>query len=325
MSNLDYILKLIRSKKVSICYFTNKLALKFFIASENQEYLKNETIEKKFQKILKFSEENDIQIEFPEDYIIGDINDPYTHTQTIEAQELIQDEQLLGVIDIGPKSTQKIQEYISRHENIIMWGESGDSRVFSGSRNTGIILDLMINKKDGIFIMIGAKIENYIKNIFELHSIERMFFVGRRILNYLGKIFISEDIVDNSKIGDKEDDLAQQLKTGYEIFIGGLPSDTTKDDLFEYFSQFGDILKCCPQFWSKKIGKKKKCKGFGTIICRDKSTYFKILGKKLHRFKDRKIECKEKLKKISLLNIQKTCFREKFLSAAFLAIFQVKN
>ena len=80
------------------------------------------------------------------------------------------------------------------------------------------------------------------------------------------------------------------LKT--KIFIGGIPSHFTKEDLLEYFKTFGEVL-------SLKLKTKKKNAnvnlGFGTITV-DKEIADKILVTNFHYIKDRKIECQRFVK-----------------------------
>lgn len=73
------------------------------------------------------------------------------------------------------------------------------------------------------------------------------------------------------------------------IFVGGLSSKCTSEDLNNYFQQFGSIIGCEPQTW-KKGGK--KCRGFALIHCADEETHSKVLLNKKHLFNGRTIECK---------------------------------
>lgn len=266
-------------------------------------------IQDSIKLILKKAEEKEIHIDFAEDFIIGDINDPYTHTQIVDSFEALQDHDSLEIIDIGPRSSQKLEEIILGFNSIILWGETGDSRVMSGSKCTEELLRKLTEKKK--IILVGGEIENFAKNIFEEELSDNFGFLGVRILSKLSdssEIFSQKSGNENVST-DLENE--QKRKKNYEIFVGGLPSDTTKEGLLGYFSQFGTILKCCPQFWGKKSAKKRKCKGFGTIICKEESTYLKIMEKKLHHFQDRKIECKVKLKKNKLAKYSKDLLNRK--------------
>lgn len=77
--------------------------------------------------------------------------------------------------------------------------------------------------------------------------------------------------------------------SAYQVFVGGLPSNTTENDLLQYFKQFGAINSCKPQMWKSS---KKKCRGFALLNCNNRLTYQKIIRSK-HTFKNRLIECKK--------------------------------
>lgn len=96
----------------------------------------------------------------------------------------------------------------------------------------------------------------------------------------------------------------------FEIFVGGLPSDTNHDSLLQYFNTFGDIVSCEPQFWTKG-SKKSKCRGYGIVICGNEKTFNKILAKNPHKFEDRRIECKKRLKKQKLAKYSKDLLKRK--------------
>lgn len=74
------------------------------------------------------------------------------------------------------------------------------------------------------------------------------------------------------------------------IFVGGLGSTCTAQDLKTYFKTFGRIASCEPQTW-KKGGK--KCRGFALVYCGNKKTQIAILKHNRHTFQGRVIECKQ--------------------------------
>ena len=95
---------------------------------------------------------------------------------------------------------------------------------------------------------------------------------------------------------------SHQPSQKYEIFVGGLPSHTNKQLLYNYFKAFGKITKCQPQRWKSGA---KKCRGFAIVKCGDKATLDRILNKKDHFFEGRIIECKPCLKKSKLKKYNK--------------------
>lgn len=80
-----------------------------------------------------------------------------------------------------------------------------------------------------------------------------------------------------------------KIKKKFKIFVGGLPPDTSRDELFGYFKQFGPIYNCEPKKWNSA---NQKCRGFGLITCENEETYEKIMSR-VHTFKNRNIECKK--------------------------------
>ena len=82
---------------------------------------------------------------------------------------------------------------------------------------------------------------------------------------------LSEDI--------NSDDNSKNL----EIFVGGLSSETIECELFDYFSKFGQIESCQPQFWMKG-SKKFKCRGYALVSCLNQTTFDAILAEKSHTY-----------------------------------------
>ena len=82
------------------------------------------------------------------------------------------------------------------------------------------------------------------------------------------------------------------LKAKAKIFVGGIPSNFTSQDLLEYFQTFGEVL-------AIKLKTKKKNVnvnlGFGTITI-EASTADKILETNFHYIQDRKVECQRYVK-----------------------------
>ena len=77
-----------------------------------------------------------------------------------------------------------------------------------------------------------------------------------------------------------------------KIFVGGIPSNFTSQDLEEYFQTFGEILAI--NLKTKKKNSNVKL-GFGTITA-EKSTVDKILTTNFHYIQGRKVECQRFIK-----------------------------
>lgn len=82
------------------------------------------------------------------------------------------------------------------------------------------------------------------------------------------------------------------------IFVGGLSSSVTNQDLYTYFLQFGSIKRCDIQVWKNNP---EKCRGFAIVEPAERETFVKILRGQ-HRLKGRPIECKKLIKDKDLLN-----------------------
>ena len=99
---------------------------------------------------------------------------------------------------------------------------------------------------------------------------------------------------------NKADSASQRpLSPSHSIFVGGLSSRCQRQHLFEYFKQFGNILKCEPQMWKRS---NMRCRGFALIQCGDSATYKAILAQPRHHFQGRNIECKKYFKSKEKLN-----------------------
>ncbi|XP_039715250.1 heterogeneous nuclear ribonucleoprotein D-like [Pteropus medius] len=89
-----------------------------------------------------------------------------------------------------------------------------------------------------------------------------------------------------------------------KMFIGGLHGDISKQALFEYLSQFGEI----EDFIIKTHPDTGLSRGFGFVLFKDNATVEKVLQVKEHRVDGRKIE----LKKAKVLE-SKFCPRKVFV------------
>lgn len=101
---------------------------------------------------------------------------------------------------------------------------------------------------------------------------------------------------------------SKKKSKSFKIFVGGLPSHTTRQMLEKYFKTFGNVKNCQPKMWKNNT---KRCKGFAIIILGDKKTYKKILELETHIFSGREIECKEVLTRNELDNYSKNLSERK--------------
>lgn len=91
---------------------------------------------------------------------------------------------------------------------------------------------------------------------------------------------------------------ATQSSQDFEIFIGGLASNASNQELMSYFSQFGKIQDCKVQVWKNNPT---KCRGFALLSAGDHAAYNLILAT-AHKFNGRPIECKKLIKDKNELN-----------------------
>ena len=113
------------------------------------------------------------------------------------------------------------------------------------------------------------------------------------------------------------DEYGQKINTDdrLSIFVGGLASTVTNEELFQYFSKFGIIESCEVQVWKNNP---EKCRGFAIVKVSDDLTYNNILGS-IHRLSGRPIECKKMIKDREALNEYNSDLMERKLFVSGLA------